>query len=93
MDVIENSRQKPSANGDIENDYQVCKISIVNQLGETVLDTLIDYNYKATDCGVFSSDKKLANEEFIDMKIEFDKENQGAENNQEQQTNNHPSAE
>ena len=77
MDVIENTRQNLSVHGDIERerDYQVCKITIINQLGEIVLDSLIDYKYKETDCGIFSSDKKLANQEFIDMKIEFDKEN------------------
>ena len=85
MDVKENSRANPSASGEIENDYQVCKISIVNEYGELVLDTLVDYNHKGTDCGIFSSDKKLANEEFIDMTIEFDKENQGGENIQETQ--------
>lgn len=71
----------------MEKNYQVCKISIINQLGELVLDTLVDYKHKDTDCGIFSSDKKLANEEFIDMKIEFDKENQGGENFQEIQPN------
>lgn len=87
MDVKENSRASPAAGGEIEKDYQVCKISIVNEYGELVLDTLVDYNHKGTDCGIFSSDKKLANEEFIDMTIEFDKENQGGENFREIQVN------
>lgn len=76
MDIVEPEMSETAEDAPLpEKQYRVCKISIVNQNGQIVLDTLVDYKNKAVKAQVVNTAAltKQAQIDFSDG--ESDKEN------------------